>query len=646
MSTINRVTGLASGMDTEGMIKKLMTAEKIPLDKIKQKKQIAEWKTTDYRTITSQLRAFKDEYMNYLKPESNMLSKTNYNTFTSTITDKITGLASNAVTITTTADTLEADHTVKVERLATAASVTSSEGVTKDIQSTAAITNLALSGKKVRVVLDGIEKTITLADYTSVSNMATDIQDKLTTAFGKGKDDVNGKIQVSETALDSGMIKFTTGNGANVLTILTPEDVTTSGLSGISIADGTKNRISLNTRLSDLAGKFNTPLTFGGTNSDELKFKINDNGEGFTFKSSTTLKDVMTTINNDATSNVYIKYDEVNDKFSIQAKQMGSGENIRISQTEGNFFGGALKINEGSYNNGVDSKAIIDGDTVVRNSNSFSINNVVYNLKAETTNTLDVKMDVDSDKIYDKIKTFVQKYNEFIAKLNDKVDEEYDGDYLPLTDDQRDVMSDTNIETWEKKAKTGLLKNDSIVQKIIRDVRSATLESIKGMSQGLYDIGISTNNYKEKGLLHIDDNKLKESIKKNPDMVANVFSKTSTSQPTYRRTLSQDEMKTRYEEEGIICRISDIIDNNISPLRNSSNFKGALLEKAGIVGDASETSNILYKEIATYKTDITAWLTKLTTKENNYYKKFAAMETAMQKANSQSSWLSGQLSKM
>ena len=59
-----RIGGLASGMDIDGIVSQLMTAERMPLDKIEKKKMYTEWQRDDYRTINTAL----SELDNMLSP--------------------------------------------------------------------------------------------------------------------------------------------------------------------------------------------------------------------------------------------------------------------------------------------------------------------------------------------------------------------------------------------------------------------------------------------------------------------------------------------------------------------------------------------------------------------------------------------------
>src|SRR5690606_25858712 len=70
-----RIGGLASGMDIDSIVKDLMRAERMPLDKLKQKKQILEWQRDDYRAINTQLLSFRDK-LAQLKLTSNYRART------------------------------------------------------------------------------------------------------------------------------------------------------------------------------------------------------------------------------------------------------------------------------------------------------------------------------------------------------------------------------------------------------------------------------------------------------------------------------------------------------------------------------------------------------------------------------------------
>ena len=140
-------------------------------------------------------------------------------------------------------------------------------------------------------------------------------------------------------------------------------------------------------------------------------------------------------------------------------------------------------------------------------------------------------------------------------------------------------MSEKDIELWEEKAKTGLLRNDSILEKMVLEMRKALYDSIEGVGIHLTSIGITTGSYEQKGKLVVNENELKKAIKNNPEGIMELFNKRSEKYPSYSRSLTTEEKEIRYKESGIAQRIYDIIEDNISTFRDKDGNKGFLLEK-------------------------------------------------------------------
>ena len=171
-----------------------------------------------------------------------------------------------------------------------------------------------------------------------------------------------------------------------------------------------------------------------------------------------------------------------------------------------------------------------------------------------------------------------------------------------------------------------ILRNDSILSKIQTDMRMALIDSVKGTGLSLSAIGIASKTYQDKGKLTIDEHKLTDPIRQRPDEVKNLFIQQSESVPAYTRDLTSSERSTRNKEQGLLLRISDIIEDNISTFRDKNGNKGILLEKAGIEGDLSEFNSSLAKSISAYDEKISEFLVKLAKKENNYYKQFPSLK--------------------
>lgn len=630
-----RISGLASGLDTEQIVKDLMTAERIPLTKLEQQKQLVQWRQELYREFTNALRGFKEQFFDITKKTSYLLSENSFKVFNA-VSD-----SEEYVTARATASALEGSHTVKVLQLATADLAISNGPVSKAITGT--ISDFNLSGKTINVTLDGITREIELSDYDNLQDLIGDeengLQKLLDDAFGLAYDGTR-KIIASES---DGMLMLTTDNGASKLTL--SGGTQSDGLTSLGIVSGTTNRITTNSRLGDLAGKLAGGLTF---EDGKVSFAIN--GESFTFSEDDTLEKVMSTVSNSSKANVNMRYDELTDTFSITAKQTGAGDNIRITETAGTFFA-SIGIDSGNpvTSQGVDAVAEIDSVTVTRGTNVFTVNGIEYTLKQKhNTENPDDKITISQnvDAVFESIKLFVDEYNKLVDKFSTILSDKYDRDYLPLSNEQKKAMTEEEIEKWEKKAKTGILRNDSILSKIQTDMRMALIDSVKGTGLSLSAIGIASKTYQDKGKLTIDEDKLKEAIRQRPDEVKNLFIQQSESVPAYTRDLTSSERSTRNKEQGLLLRISDIIEDNISTFRDKNGNKGILLEKAGIEGDLSEFNSSLAKSISAYDEKISEFLVKLAKKENNYYKQFSQLETYMNRMNSQMDWLSAQLTAM
>jgi flagellar hook-associated protein 2 len=627
-----RLTGLATGLDTDSIISNLMKSEKAPLNKIMQKKQLAEWKRDNYRDITNLLRGFKDEFFDVLKPSSNMLSQTGFKKFAATTSD------STVVTATGSTEAQAGEHKIKVTQLATSAAKTSASTMTGVLESTEAITSSNIvdaSGKNIKIVLDGVTKEIKLGNYdasTTLDQFASDIETIIGNEFGAGK------VKVNVSGNDNDKLTFSTAAGASKVTLASASS--NDGLSSLHIDSGTSNRLNLNDTLATLNDKLKTAFQFenGSDGSQKVTFSINS--KTFTFSSTTSLSTVLSTISSDSDAKVKISYNDVTDKFTIEAKTLGSGNNISFSESSSTFLA-AMDLTDSKE--GQDAKVVLDGQSITRSSNTITSDGVTYNLLKESTTEQAISLKTDTEAVFNNIKSFVTKYNNLISGINGKLTEKHNREYLPLTEDQKAELSEDQVKKWEEIAKSGLLRNDGYVAKVVDSMRTALYDSVSGVDTKLTEIGITTGSYLDKGKLVINEDKLKAAIEANPDGVMNLFSKKSDTNPTYSRNLSASERKSRYNEEGIAQRLSDIIEDNISTIRDSEGKKGILLQVAGITGDTSEYSNNIYTEISQYDTQIVRLKDKLSDKEDKYYEKYAALESAISKMNNQSSWLTSQL---
>ena len=602
----------ASGMDTDQVVQSLMAAERMPLSKIEQDKQLVEWKIEEYREVISEVNDFRSEFFDVLNRDNYMLSDRVFNSFTTKSEN------SGVVTINATSDAMSGSHEVNVEQLATQARATSGDGISKNVTgSNVASFNFSEEGESFTLILDGESRTITLDD--SVDSLEK-VQESIDARFGEGKVEVqenDGKISfvaVEESGVNRIDVRDATGGGA----------LETLGFDGSS---NYSNRLGRFDTLGVLADKF----AFEGSlfdGDDNVSFTIND--VDFSFDSDTRMSDMINEINN-SEANVTMRYNELSDKFEIVSDISGAGKTIEFSEEGSNFFE-AININgEENIVFGQDAKATIDGQEVTRSNNTFSVSGVNFTLNGESVGdeTTTVSVNRDTDAVFDKITNFVGAYNDLIEGINERISQRRDRDYAPLTQEQRDQMSEDEIENWEERAKQGLISRDPILSSMVNNIRSALFNNIEGVDGGLHSIGISTGTFEQRGKLIIDEDELRESIQNNPNEVRDIFIAGSRDSSS--------------NEQGVARRIESIIQDNVRTTRNDAGRKGRLLERAGMEGDSSFTNNVLFRRLQNFDRQITRFTERLEKREEEHYQRFARFESAMFKMMEQGESLLAQL---
>ncbi len=369
-------------------------------------------------------------------------------------------------------------------------------------------------------------------------------------------------------------------------------------------------QLNLDSALKDL--NLNVPLSFSG---GMIKFKIND--VSFEFSENDTLRDLINTVNKSNT-NVSINYSTLSNGLNISTKTTGSDKTLSIVNIEGNAFGlnSAFNISEGSYI-GENAKLKINGYTVEKSTNEFSIDGIQYKLKDTLSSgeSLSFNLVRDIDFTVNKIKDFVGKYNEMLDSLNKLVNEDKYRDYTPLTEEQKESMNEKDIEKWEEKAKSGLLKNDSALTSLLSSLRSSVYENVEGVGMNLSDIGITTQLYSERGKLVIDEKVLRSALSERPDDVKNLFIATT-------QMSEEIDSEAKYKSDGFFARMITSINGYYDKIDFTR----------------------MDKEISDYDTKIKDLEEKLIDNQERYYKQFTQLETALAKMESQSTWLSQQFS--
>lgn len=260
-------------------------------------------------------------------------------------------------------------------------------------------------------------------------------------------------------------------------------------------------------------------------------------------------------------------------------------------------------------------------------SNTVTVDNVQFTLKGKIAVGSEVSLTGTTDvtALKDKIVGFVNDYNNLLKEINTKLYETRNKDYMPLTDEQKSEMTESQITAWEKKAQTGLLRKDSDLERIAREMKSAMSSVMSGSGLHLEKIGISpVKDYADKnGMLTVNESKLTAALQ---DNAANV-----------KDLLTRAANTTTGDKGGVITQLAAVVKSEFKTSTSS------LSKKAGLDGTTTQYDNTLYKSIAEKKKLINKLNSSLADKENALYKQYSALETALEKLNSQQSSLTSML---
>lgn len=351
-----------------------------------------------------------------------------------------------------------------------------------------------------------------------------------------------------------------------------------------------------------------------------------------------TIEAFVSKINNNKTAGVTAIYDAAGG-LSLTSKATGASSALQIDPAI------LSKFNLTSTP-GQDAKAVINGLTVSKSSNTFDVNGVMLTINSTTpTDTTRITVSKDTDKVVEAVQSFVDAYNEVLSTLNSKVSEERYKKYTPLSTEERAAMSDEEAKLWTDKAKSGMLKSDSILRQTISDMRTAMLQGVDigrtvevtnadGTTSTvnkplmLTELGITTGTYQTNGKLELDTDKLKAALEKDPDIVTDFFStnySTSFTDNTYKQS------------DGLLAKMRKITNASLQQMAQTAGT-------SQVSKDLTSTflaNSTMGEALTALERRISDMTRKLNTIETNYFKKFTAMETAINKYNSTSSSLAG-----
>ena len=292
-------------------------------------------------------------------------------------------------------------------------------------------------------------------------------------------------------------------------------------------------------------------------------------------------------------------------------------------------FDGATSYKEGDLasnmvlSKAADTEIVYNGATLTSNNTSIEVAGVTFNLLGTTAagESVNVTVSNDTSAVYDTIKEFITEYNSILKTMNTYYDAASASSYEVLTDEQKEAMSDDEVDKWNTKIKDSLLRRDSTLSGLISVMKTDMMGSYKasnGKTYSLANLGISTSskNYNEGGLLHIkgdeDDDEFADSTN------------------TLMKMLEEDPDTVKEVLSGLASNLYDSLNKKMS----TSTMSSALT----FYNDKEMAS-----QLSDYKKEISNWESKLSDMEEKYYSQFSAMETALAKLQSQQNTLSSYL---
>lgn len=350
---------------------------------------------------------------------------------------------------------------------------------------------------------------------------------------------------------------------------------------------------------------------------------------------TSTIDSVVRDINNNsAKTGVKASFDNTTGVLYLSSSTTGSASKVEISSTgTTNALAEIFKLDTSNLTaKGQDAEFTVNGGAVIKSaSNTVSINGTQVTLRGSGDATISAV--TDRSGAVEKIKDFISKYNEIIDLFSTAAATKKNRDYQPLTTEEKNSMSEKEIELWEKKARAGTLYQDGLLTGTLSSLRSAFNTPLnladKNQLTMLSQIGITVkSDYRENGKLEIDETKLNEALNTRFDEVVQLFTKTSDTKAD-----TPDNMRKRKEELGFAERVYEELT------RQLTNFT----KKIGSGSIEAMDESILGKQLKELSSKESDLQRKLEDIETRYYKRFTAMEQAIQKLNSQSSWLSSQL---
>lgn len=382
---------------------------------------------------------------------------------------------------------------------------------------------------------------------------------------------------------------------------------------------------------------------------DEEGYRINKDGERLyefdltingktigTYTQDTALETIINDINANSEAGVSVSYSKLTNEFVFTSKATGSAEKIDIGDGLGQALFGKVDTNDKEkYTAGTDAifKATVNDKPMeyTRSSNTVDLDGMTVTLGGtfnEAGESVSFTTKTDTDTVFNAIKSMVDDYNAMVTEIkkaySDMPLQKTDGSkYDPLTSEDEEGMTESEIEAYEEKAKTGILFMDRDLSSLYSALRDAVVSS---GADGAYLRSIGINTSYEDGLttISLDEKALREALETDLDGVANAFNKSK---------------ENGAATDGLMTKIQEVTDRYAA---TTGAVKGILIEKAGSkYAPTAALDNTILDQMEELDKQISTWQSKMSDKVDYYTNKFTQLEMLINQMNSQSSALAG-----
>jgi flagellar hook-associated protein 2 len=529
-----RMAGLASGLDTDSIVKELMSAQRMKATKIQNKITKMEWTGEKWSGLNTKLYSFYTGALSKIKMQGNFGTK------------KVSSSNTDKVEVTASSNAPTGIHTVQVNAVANAQFLTGAKFVS------------TVDGHEV----EGKDKNGNeITNATLLTNLGFDVSQNTTISVQK----------VGETDPDK-IIALKIGNGTTVSDFLT-----------------TLNKAGLNASYDTVQKRFFISSKESGTEN------------AFTIKATNNPDPENPSPNSPNSLALLGLCDLTADDNGVVSKSGENSADVNLITSK-------------------DAKIVYNGVELTSSSNTITANGLTFTVKKETAvgETVSLNISNDTQAVYDMVKDFVKSYNSVLKEMNTAYDADPARGYEPLTDEQKDSMSDKEVEKWENKIKDSLLRRDTVLGSLTSTMKSDISGGyeVDGKKYAASSFGIEAADYSEEGLLHIDGDK--------DDIIV------AGKENKLMKALTDDPDKVM----GVLTQMGDKLYSDFTEKMKSTNYNSAL---------TLYNDKLLAKNIKDSKNDLSDMNKKLTDMEDRYYRQFSVFEATMQRLNSQTQSLSQML---